>query len=148
MSNQPTQKDQLGTGMTKPANRPKRIKLGAKNVLSFRTIPGYATRVVNDIEDRIERFKAAGWEMVQSDELLGEASIGETSRIGSAVSKSVRGGITGVLMKLPQDLYNEDQADKQADIDKAEEALYVEANKLGLTKNLKAQELAGIRITR
>jgi len=142
MANSATQLPSRATG------RPKRIPLGARNVLTFPPIPGYRTRVVNDVDGRIERFKDAGYEVVMSDELLGDRSAGVAGSVGSEVSKPVGAGRRGVLMKIKEEFYQEDHAAKQAAIDKTEEGLYRQAQDSGLTTRLGNQTLPGIQITR
>lgn len=130
------------------ANRPKRVPIGTRNILTYPKIPGYVTRVVNDTEDRIERFKQAGYEPVESHELLGDQMVREATQVGSIVSKSVGLGTKGVLMKIKQEWYDEDQTTKQERVDKSEEMLIRQAKEAGLTDQLKNEKLPGIKITR
>ena len=140
---------QLGQGRPSEAsratNRPKRVPIGTRDVLTFARIPGYKTRVVNDVEDRIERFKAAGYEIVKSDEMLGDRACGVSGSIGSEVSKPVGAGRKGVLMKIREDWYAEDQAAKQARITEGEQQLYPNAEAKGLTTRLGRVQLEGIK---
>ena len=133
---------------TRPVGRPKRIPLGTRNVLTYPPIPGYVTRVVNDIEDRVARFKEAGYEVVTGDEILGDRAAGVGGAVGSEVSKPVGGGRRGVLMKIKQEFYDEDRAAKQARVDASEDGLYRQARDQGLTNQLGDKQLPGIQITR
>jgi len=120
--------------------------VGAQNKLTFREITGYKCRVVNDVEQgqRIEMFKKAGYEVVTSDELLGDPQAGVAGSIGSEVSKPVGFGTRGVLMKIKQEWYDEDQARKAAIIDEKEKGLLRELEKKGLTTKLGSQQLEGV----
>lgn len=129
--------------------RPKRIPIGTRNVLTYPPIPGYVTRVVNDVEDRIQRFKEAGYEVVQREEVgLGDPACGVSGSTGSEVSKPVGAGRRGVLMKIKEEYYKEDQAAKQAQVDAGEEGLWRQAREAGLTNKLGNDQLPGIQITR
>ena len=128
--------------------RPKRVPIGTRNVLTYPPIPGYVTRVVNDTEDRIQRFKEAGYEVVTSDELLGDRACGAAGSVGSEVSKPVGGGRRGVLMKIKEEFYKEDQAAKQKEVDEKEASLWRQAKEQGLTNQLGKEQLPGIQISR
>ncbi len=106
----------------KDKKRP-RVPLGTRNVLTFSKRPGYVRRIVNDVDDRIQRFNDAGYEIVHGEETGGDPLAGAASKIGSAVSKPVGGGTMGVLMEIPEEYYNEDQAAKHAEIDKVEASM-------------------------
>lgn len=107
----------------KAKGRKPRVPLGTRNVLQYPQRPGYVRRVVNDVDDRVQRFKDAGYEIVHGDETGGDPMAGAASKIGSAVSKPVGGGRAGVLMEIPEEYYREDQAAKQAEIDKVESSM-------------------------
>ena len=77
---------------------------------------GYVYRVFNDNwrkePGRIQRAKMAGYEMVPHE------------RSGEAVGTNEDGSeIQGVLMRIPKELYEEDQAAKQREIDKVDEQI-------------------------
>ena len=129
--------------------RPKRIPIGTRNVLTYPPIPGYVTRVVNDVEDRIARFKEAGYEVVTREEIgLGDPACGVSGSVGSEVSKPVGAGRRGVLMKIKEEFYKEDQAAKQTHVDAGEDGLWRQAREAGLTNQLGKENLPGIKITR
>jgi len=120
-----------------------------RNVLKFAQIPGYRTRVVNDVDNRIEDLKELGYEPVYSHELLHDApDPAEASQMGSVVSKSVRGGVKGVLMKIKEEWYEENQADKAAEADEREKSLLRQAKDKDITPNLGSVTLPGIQIQR
>lgn len=105
----------------------KRVPFGSRNVLKFDNIPGYEIRVFNDkpedLGSNIEDAKRAGWEVVTSDDELEDNRAGKTSKMGSAVTKPVGHGVTGVLMKKMKTWYDEDDAEQQARIDLKEKQI-------------------------
>lgn len=107
--------------------RPKRTPMNKRNVLRFKQVPGYHLRVFNDKPEdqgqRIEDAKNAGWEPVISDNELGDNYAGRASKMGSAVTKPVGSGMTGVLMKKKQEWFDEDEQAKQDLIDAKEQEL-------------------------
>jgi len=110
--------------LAKIRNRPKRNVLTHKNRLNFDHEPGYNYRVFNDKEDRIERAVESGWEVVRSDSIAGgDTRVGADSQLGSPVIRSVGRGVKGVLMRIPDDIYNQYQKEKQGNIDKTEEQM-------------------------
>lgn len=80
--------------------------------------PNYRYREVNDTPGRIERYLAAGWEIVKgtvTDTYTGKGRK-ETAQQGSAVRSRVNPGQEhqfGILMRIPINLWNEDQAAKE-----------------------------------
>lgn len=134
---------------TRAVGLPKRTPVSAQNKLTFREIPGYKCRVVNDKPEdqgqRIEMFKRAGYEVVTSEEILGDPLCGQSGSVGSEVSKPVGMGTRGVLMKIKQEWYDEDQARKAQIVNEKEATLLREMTKKGLTTKLGSQQLDGIR---
>ena len=105
-------------------NRPKRTPLGARNRLSFdKQDPNFVYRVINDVEDRLQRAQEAGYEYVVSDEQLGDKRAAEGGKIDSRVSKPVGNGVRGFLMRIPREYYDEDQKVKDARVDSSEQAM-------------------------
>jgi hypothetical protein len=114
------------------ANRPARKKLTRGNVLTFGDKdPDYVYRVFNDEDGRIKAAQEAWWEIVESGDQLGDQASGRPSKMGSQVRKNVGGGVDGVLMRIPKDLYEQDQAEKQAEINKQEDAIKAFAKSKG-----------------
>lgn len=108
--------------------RPRRIPVsGPRDVLTVAgKDPNYVYRMVNDVDDRIERFKRGGYEIVTSEHEIGMSTVERntrTGKFGAAVTKQVGGGVTAVLMRIPKEFYDEDQAAKAAEIDKTEAAM-------------------------
>lgn len=101
----------------------KRTPLGSRNRLSFNGLdPDYYYRVINDVDDRIERAQEAGYEFVESKQRLGDIQAGDDSPVGSQVKKSVGGGMVGYLMRQPIEFHHEDQKIKMDRIDELEDS--------------------------
>ncbi len=114
-------------GASRATGRPKRVPLHAQRVLNVENKdPNYHYRVVNEDVGRVNKFLTAGWELVTGDVTTSEADrVQDASQMGSVVrrvvnkSKSANSN-TAVLMRIPNELYEEDQAAKQRENDKIE----------------------------
>ncbi len=98
----------------------KRIPLGTRNILTAPKKSGFVRRFVNDKGDRIESFKAAGWNAVAENVQVGDPKVGKASTLGSLSNPHVGGGQRAVLMEIPEEIYNEDRAASQAAITRVE----------------------------
>lgn len=109
-----------------------------RNVLAYKKIPGFQTRVVSDAPGRISKFKERGWEHVYGDETGGELTANNPQKVGTAVSRVVgsdkNGKVTGYLMKIPEEIYNEDKKGKQEEITLAEQRMKQINKNLGYNK--------------
>lgn len=81
---------------------------------------GYVYRWVNDVDSRITRFQAAGYELVEADVQVGARTVDNPGKFGSVVSKNVGRGVTAYLMRIPEEFYKEDQAAKLKEVDEKE----------------------------
>lgn len=81
---------------------------------------GFVYRWVNDVDSRIARFKAAGYELVEDDVEVGTPTVDNPGKYGSVVSKDVGRGTTAYLMRIPEEFYSEDQAAKMRQVDESE----------------------------
>lgn len=116
------------------ASRPNRTPIhGARDVLKVEGVPrGLHTRWVNDVDDRILRFREAGYEFVTSKGILvGDRTVEQTpeaeSNIGSVVCKRV-GHVEGrplmaYLMAIEEEFFEEDQKRKQDKITRKEQGI-------------------------
>ena len=111
---------------SKSGTPPKRVPMHERMPLTADSRPGFKRRVVNDVPGRVDRLKLAGWTVVE-DTSIGDTYAGQASSLGSAATKPVGRGVNGILMEIPEDLYNEDQAVKQKRVDDAERAMVVDA---------------------
>lgn len=98
-------------------DRPKRIPLHEqrRDVLTAPVKPGYVRRFFNDKGARIENAKKAGWALVEDNVFVGEGQ-NNNQTLGSGARRGVGQGVTGILMEIPEELYNEDQIAKQRDV--------------------------------
>jgi hypothetical protein len=109
-------------------SRPKRVSLREQHrdrlTVDSRE-PGFHYRIVNDIEDRIDKFKLAGYEIVQKAHKVGDEGVpgAGNESTGSDTRVSVGSGRKAILMRIPQEEYDADQAAKQRDIVQTEKAL-------------------------
>lgn len=108
-----------------PKTRAKRIPVGTRNRLEvIGKSPDYVYRIVNDVDDRVERFKAAGYDVVPiSESRLATQRVGQGTPTGSISEMPVGGGVRGVLMKIPKDWYEEDQKLKAAAVEETERSI-------------------------
>jgi hypothetical protein len=108
-----------------PVNRPtRRHSDEPRNTLTFdNRDQNYVYRVFNDTDGRIEHFQEVGYEVVHENAQLGDSTADSAASVGSAVSKPVGNGVTGVLMRIKREWYDEDQARKQKRVDDSEETL-------------------------
>lgn len=117
-----TQKEAIAKA---PKGRVRRQGLGRRQVLTVSgKEPGFVYRVVNDEGDRVASLQEIGYEVVTSKEgvKVGDNRIGNASSEGTAVQMSVGGGKKGILMRIPEEFYTEDQADKQNHVNQIEQA--------------------------
>lgn len=111
-----------------PSGRPSRQPVGMRNRQVLRGLdPNYMYRWVVDYDgtgDRIAAFKDGGYEHVQSRKsTLGDSRVDAATPEGSIEQRSVGNGQKGYLMRIPIELYNDDQKVKQQAVTKTEEAL-------------------------
>lgn len=106
-------------------NRPARNQFGgfARQLTVKDRDPNYVYRVFNDVDDRIEIALENGYEVVRSEQELGDPKAGNATKLGSAVTKPVGGGVTGVLMRIPKEEYEAVEKLKASAVDRSEEAL-------------------------
>ncbi len=86
---------------------------------------GYRRRVVKNDLMRVERLKMAGYTVVEDGTAIGDHKEGQAASPGSASAKIVNpsSGGWGVLMEIPEDMYQADLKAKHDKIDRDEEAL-------------------------
>lgn len=108
-----------------PKARVKRIPVGARNRLEvIGKDPNFVYRIVNDVDDRVERFKQAGYDVVDiSESRMATQRVGQGTATGSIAEMPVGGGIRGVLMKIPKEWYEEDQKTKSDHLEAIESSI-------------------------
>jgi hypothetical protein len=109
---------------SKPVRPRKRATLNGRNVLTVEgQDPNFHYRVVNDVGDRVERFKEKGYEVVSDENIrVGDSRVATPKGVGSPVTASVGGGMKAVVMRQSREWFNEDQAEKQRYVDEIEAA--------------------------
>lgn len=79
---------------------------------------------VNDYN--VDRFLDAGYEFWtgQSGTQAGDKRIDSDTQIGSRVSKNVGNGVTGFLMVVPKEIWEEDQKSQNREVDEKESIMH------------------------
>lgn len=109
----------------------KRVRIGdARNILNVSGIDkGFTARWVNDIDDRIANMYARGYEFVKNEDgelVIGDETVDSSEGVGSAVTKNMGKGVTGVLMAQRNEHYEEDQQDKARLVDEKEASIFAD----------------------
>lgn len=123
--------DRPVSGESRATDRPKRTPLheGQRRLLEAKPRPGFKRRFVTESIGRVEAFLAAGWTIVEGDEDISVRRAQTEGKLGSSVRRVVNRGSTataqtGILMEIPEELYNadfeakmrlQDERDKQID---------------------------------
>ncbi len=116
----------------KTSNRCERMPLGTiQQKLTTHDIPkGKKARWVNDVGDRVQAALNGGYDFLNDPKVkVGDDVEDGNDNIGSShISKSVGtkedgSAMTAYLMVIDEKLYNQDQAAKQAELDKVDEAI-------------------------
>jgi len=74
----------------------------------------------------LARYEAMGYEIVKSDQEVGDTTATKSKKIGSAVTVEVGGGRKDVLMRIPVDIYEEIQEEKRENTKKQLDATSVD----------------------
>lgn len=107
-----------------PRGRVRRTPVGVRGRLNVRNKdPNFHYRVVSDEAGRVDQFLDAGYEIVTGKETIGDSRLNQPSQEGSPVQTHVGGGVKGVLMRIPNEWYTEDQEAKQAFVNEKEAAI-------------------------
>jgi hypothetical protein len=116
--------------------RPQRTPLQNRSVLGVKgKEPGFSYRIVNDVGDRIESFKARGYEVVEDQTVqVGDRRVAIPTREGSPVQVSVGGGTKGYLMRIKDEWYKEDQATKERELQELEKSMKPASSDYGSIK--------------
>ena len=69
---------------------------------------------VND--DEVPRYQLGGYEFADHDCIIGHRKVDSAARIGGKISMAVGNGITGYLMRITQEDYDEDRRHELAEI--------------------------------
>jgi hypothetical protein len=107
--------------------RPKRVPVyeANRNKLTVTNLDheNFMYRWVNDREDRIQVFLNAGWDFVDAKgKSVGDGGVDSVEVRNSALSKGMGGGVVGFLMRIPKELWKQDQDRKEREENAALEA--------------------------
>jgi len=107
-----------------PSGRPQRTPVGQRNILTVKgKDPSYVYRIVNDIDDRIEQYKEAGYEIAAAKAVsVGDKRVNAATPEGSGKQLSVGQGTKAYVMRIPKTWYDEDQAAKLSQVAAVEQA--------------------------
>ncbi len=105
------------------SDRPKRVPIsGYRNILSVQgQEPGWHYCWVN--EDKVPRHEQAWYEFVTHDVVIGDRRVNAASQIGGKISLAVGNHLTGYLMRVPQEAYDEDMELLQQELDAKDAAM-------------------------
>lgn len=97
--------------------------------------PNFKYRWVNIDNDRyagrIDRMKEIGYTVVNDDMEYGDAQGVGASELGGGNTKHVGHGTKAVLMRIPKEYYEQDMAEKQAEVDRTEAGMVDDENLKG-----------------
>ena len=101
--------------------KPKRVPLGRRNVLKVTGLTDdkdFHYHWFNDVDDRLSNCLEAGYEFVQRSGLsAGDKTVESARGTDSIMKKGVGGGKVAYLMRIPMEIWLQDQAAKQAEVD-------------------------------
>ena len=113
-------------------SKAKRVPVGrARTRLSLEfTDPNYIFRWVNDVADRIGRFQLGGY-LFATKEDVGDVGVKDVATTNPELNKDSgrivrvvnKNGVKAYLMKIHKDLYDEDQAAKEEEVARTDEAM-------------------------
>ena len=105
------------------SGRPKRTPInGYRDILKVEgQEPGYHYAWITG--DNSFRFENAGYEFVEHDVVVGDKRVNAASQVGSKVSIPGGNGVTLYLMRVPEDIYQEEMELLNNQIDSTEEQM-------------------------
>lgn len=106
--------------------RPRRTPLSTRNRLDVKNKEdGYVYRIVNDVEDNVNRRIEQGYELVPKEAagMVGDKRVDNISAPGSSSYLSVGQGTKATVMRIRKEWYDEDQAAKQTSVDDTEQTM-------------------------
>ena len=115
-----------------PQKRVVRKPLSAQGPLNIsgEKDPNFHYRFVNDTGSRVYNYQQAGYEIVTDGDItVGDSRVSDASDLGSPRRVVGDQGTTSVLMRIPKEYYEEDQARKNALLDEQDQAMKQQATK-------------------
>lgn len=112
-----------------PSGRIKRATAKNRGPLAVRgKEAGFHYRFVNDVDDNVQSFREGGYEVVQDKDVsIGDKRVDIPTAEGGVRAVSVGGGMKSVLMRIPQEWYDEDQVEKEVALREQESAIKKDA---------------------
>lgn len=91
------------------SDRPNRVPInGLRDKLTVSPQEaGWHYCIVND--ENVEDYKLAGYEFVTHEVRIGARKVDQASMVGGRVAIPVGNGVTGYLMRCPQEVFDEEQ---------------------------------------
>lgn len=120
------------TARSTPQKRVVRKPLSARGPLNItgEKDPSFHYRFVNDVGSRVYNYQQAGYEIVTDGDLtVGDSRVSDASDLGSPRRVVGDQGTTSVLMRIPKEYFDEDQAKKNAALDEQDQAMKQQATK-------------------
>jgi len=120
------------TARSTPQKRAVRKPLSARGPLNItgEKDPNFHYRFVNDVGSRVYNYQQAGYEIVTDGDLtVGDSRVSDASDLGSPRRVVGDQGTTSVLMRIPKEYFDEDQAKKNAALDEQDQAMKQQATK-------------------
>jgi hypothetical protein len=110
------------------SERPKRVPInGFRDVLAVGgQEPGWHYCWVN--EDEVPRYENGGYDFVEHDVTIGDRKVNAASQMGGRISTAVGNGVTGFLMRCPDEVYQEELDLVHGRVDESERAMYQNLN--------------------
>lgn len=113
--------------------KPKRVPMGRRQVLTVRGLSdqeNFHYHFFNDVDDRLYQCLEAGYEFVPKVGLeVGDQTVESARGTESVIKKGVGGGKVAYLMRIPKELWLQDQANKAKIVDESEAG--IKAPKVG-----------------
>lgn len=123
-------KKKVATRKSRANRGPDRVPVsGSRDILTVQgKNPDFEYRWVRDKDEdgqRIFAFHQAGWDFVDSSEVrVGSSLVYKTENVGSIIRTPSNDGGYLYLMSIPKELYDEDQARKQQEINEIESQIF------------------------
>ena len=114
-TNESTEADMAPEDAEVEVTRQERVPMGAyRDILTVHDKdPNYVYRFFNDIDNRIERAKQAGYEIVDHKVRMGAHGVANNQALGGGAQRISSDGVPLVLMRIRREWWEEDQAAKQ-----------------------------------
>lgn len=127
-------------------SRPKRVPVfeANRNKINVKGLDheNFMNRWVNDTDDRLQIFLDGGWNFVDKSGGIevGDGDVEATKGLGTALCRNMGRGVTAYLMRIPMNLWLEDQARKREEqITVHKELLKKSAEKAGDYGSIKVE---------